>query len=44
MSIRIVVADDHQMMREGLRVLIEQEDGLEIVAEADNGQIGRAHV
>lgn len=37
MSVRIVIADDHQMMRDGLRVLIEQEDGMEVVAEADSG-------
>jgi len=37
MSVRILIADDHQMMRDGLRVLIEQEEGMEVVAEADSG-------
>ncbi len=37
MSTRIIIADDHEIMRDGLRVLIEQQDGLEVVAEADSG-------
>lgn len=37
MSIRIIIADDHEIMRDGLRVLIDQQDGLEVVAEADSG-------
>src|SRR5262245_8351580 len=36
MSIRILLVDDHQVVREGLRVLLERE-GFEIVGEADNG-------
>ena len=38
MSIRIVIADDHQIMREGLRALIEKEPGFEVVGESDNGK------
>lgn len=34
---RILFADDHQIVREGLTRLIDREDGLEIVAEAENG-------
>ncbi len=34
---RILFADDHQIVREGLSRLIDKEDGLEIVAEAENG-------
>ena len=30
----IVIADDHAVMRSGLRMLLEAEDGLEVVAEA----------
>ena len=34
---RILFADDHQIVREGLTRLIDREDGLKIVAEAENG-------
>jgi DNA-binding NarL/FixJ family response regulator len=37
MSIRILLADDHQLFRSGLRSLIEQESDMEIVAEAADG-------
>lgn len=36
-STRILFADDHQIVREGLGRLIDKVDGLEIVAEAENG-------
>ncbi len=39
MSIRILLADDHKIMREGLRTLLEKEQGIEVVAEADNGRM-----
>jgi len=39
MSIRILLADDHRIMRQGLRALIEAEAGMEVVAEADNGRV-----
>jgi two-component system, NarL family, response regulator NreC len=32
--IRIVLADDHQVVRTGLGLLLEAEDGIEVVAEA----------
>lgn len=38
MSLKILIADDHTIMREGLRALIEKEDDLEVVAEASNGR------
>lgn len=38
MSIRIILADDHKIMRDGLRSLIEKEDDMEIVAEAEDGR------
>ena len=37
MSVRIVLADDHQIVRDGLRTLLEQESGMEVVAEAEDG-------
>ena len=37
MSIRIVLADDHKVVREGIRALLEEEPDFEIVGEAANG-------
>jgi len=36
-SIRILIADDHAVVREGLRALIEVEPGMELVGEAADG-------
>jgi two-component system response regulator NreC len=36
-SIRILLADDHNVMRDGLRVLLERQAGFEVVAEAADG-------
>ena len=38
MDIRIIIADDHQIVRQGLRVLIEKEPDMEVVGEAEDGQ------
>jgi DNA-binding NarL/FixJ family response regulator len=35
---RILIADDHALVREGLRTMLSGEDGLEVVAEANDGQ------
>jgi NarL family two-component system response regulator LiaR len=35
--IRILIADDHAIVREGLRALIETETDMQIVGEAENG-------
>ena len=37
MKIRLLIADDHQMIREGLKALIEKEEGLTVVGEAADG-------
>ena len=37
MSIRIVLADDHGMFREGMRALLEGEKDMTVVAEAGDG-------
>jgi RNA polymerase sigma factor (sigma-70 family) len=37
-KIRILLADDHQLMRSGLRLLIEQQPGLTVVGEAGDGR------
>ena len=36
--IRIVIADDHWVVREGLRMYLGRDPGFEIVGEADDGQ------
>jgi DNA-binding NarL/FixJ family response regulator len=38
MSIRVILADDHRIVREGLRSLLEKEKDIEVVGEAENGQ------
>ncbi|MBM4137752.1 MAG: response regulator transcription factor [Nitrospira sp.] len=38
MSIRIILADDHKIVREGLRVLIEKQQDMEVIAEAGDGR------
>ena len=35
---KVIIADDHQLVRLGLRQTIEAETNLNVVAEADNGQ------
>ena len=35
-TLRVVLADDHEVVRSGLRLLLESEPGIEVVAEADD--------
>jgi two-component system, NarL family, response regulator NreC len=37
-SIRIIVADDHRIVRECLRLMLESEPDMEVIAEAANGR------
>ncbi len=37
-SIRLLIADDHALVRSGLRSMLEREPGIEIVGEARNGR------
>ncbi|MDA0183115.1 response regulator transcription factor [Solirubrobacter phytolaccae] len=43
----VVIADDHTVVRQGLRMLIDNEDGLQVIAEAgtvpDAERMARAH-
>jgi DNA-binding NarL/FixJ family response regulator len=39
--IRVVVVDDHPMMREGLRALVASLPDIEVVGEAENGERAR---
>jgi two-component system, NarL family, response regulator NreC len=42
--IRIVIADDHAVVRRGLRQLLEDESGFEVVAEAGDVDTARRYV
>src|SRR6266536_5523493 len=35
--IRVVIVDDHQVVRQGLRFLLEQEDDIQVVGECADG-------
>jgi two-component system response regulator NreC len=37
MKVRILLADDHQIMREGLKALLGKHSSAEVIAEAENG-------
>jgi DNA-binding NarL/FixJ family response regulator len=43
-QIHIVIADDHPIVRQGLRQVIEAAPGLLVVAEAEDGQAALARV
>ncbi len=36
--IRVILADDHKLVRAGIKSLLENSDGVEVVGEADNGR------
>jgi len=36
--IRVVIADDHPLLREGLRRILEFEEGMQVIAEVGDGQ------
>jgi len=38
MTVRIILADDHEVVRDGLCSLIEREKDMEVIAQADNGR------
>src|SRR5579859_120063 len=38
LKIRVLLADDHIVVRQGLRALLMSEEDIEIVGEADNGR------
>ena len=37
-KVRILIADDHAVLREGMRNLLERENGFEVVGEASDGE------
>ncbi|NDJ84707.1 MAG: response regulator transcription factor [Chloroflexi bacterium] len=42
-AIRIIIADDHKMVREGLLLLLEEFNDLEIIADVGNGELAYNH-
>lgn len=44
MKIRILLVDDHSFIRRALKISLGDESGLEIVGEAENGQVAIAQV
>ena len=36
-TIRVLIADDHKIVRDELRALVEKEAGMEVIADAENG-------
>jgi DNA-binding NarL/FixJ family response regulator len=38
MSVRVIIADDHRIVREGLLSLLEKEPNMEVVGQANNGR------
>lgn len=38
MRIRVLLVDDHELLREGLRSILEKDENVEIVGEASNGR------
>lgn len=39
MSIKVLLADDHKIIRQGIRSILENESGFEVVAEAETGRM-----
>jgi two-component system response regulator NreC len=39
MSIKVLIADDHQIMREGLRTMLEKESDIQVLGEAEDGRM-----
>ncbi|MGH2562903.1 MAG: response regulator [Ginsengibacter sp.] len=37
-KIKVIIADDHNLYRTGLRMLLQEDDDIEIIAEASNGR------
>ena len=44
MTIRVAIADDHAVVRQGLRTFLELQDDMEVVGEADDGEAAVALV
>src|SRR5215213_2604658 len=38
LPIRVVLADDHEIFRDGFRVMLKKQDSVELIGEAGNGE------
>jgi DNA-binding NarL/FixJ family response regulator len=38
-NVRIMLVDDHEVVRTGLKTFLDTQDGMEVVAEAENGEM-----
>src|SRR3974390_2320242 len=38
-SLRVLIAEDHEVVREGLKILIGADPGMEVAGEAETGQM-----
>ena len=38
MDVKVILVDDHKIIRQGLRSLIEKQPDMKVVAESDNGR------
>jgi DNA-binding NarL/FixJ family response regulator len=43
-DIRVLIVDDHAILRDGIRSLLERQDGITVIAEASNGREALARV
>ncbi|MET0622052.1 MAG: response regulator transcription factor, partial [Pyrinomonadaceae bacterium] len=41
-KLRVLLADDHKIVREGLKLLVNSQPDMEVVGEADNGRVAIA--
>jgi DNA-binding NarL/FixJ family response regulator len=44
MNVKVLLVDDHAIIREGLRSLLEKQSGMEVVADTDDGRKARGLV
>ena len=38
MTLRILLVDDHALVRQGVRLILEEESGFEVIGEVDSGE------
>lgn len=43
-TVKVVIVDDHMIVRDGLRSLLEIQPDMNVVAEADNGRVALKHI